>query len=81
MRGDPHGLSGGAPSGGGPPWGTIECLLTPCLLFPTPDAVLMGCEHHRDKIDGLEVACCSCICKGSAAATEGSIFEAEQGVL
>ena len=57
VEGVSHGISGGAPSGGGLTCGTIQSLLTPSVLFLLPDAFIMGCERQIDKVDSLEVAC------------------------
>ena len=79
-RGAYHGITGGATTGVGPPWGSIEGLFTPCVLFFS-DAVLMGCERQYDKVDGLEVDFRDCGRKDAAAAAKVIIFEAEQGTL
>ena len=52
-----------------------------CHIPPPTDAVLLGRERPRDKVGGLEVAFRGCDYKNIAAATEGSIFKAEQGSL
>ena len=80
---------------GGAPWDIMLSTLqkkaalghkreSPDVLCPIPlppDAVLLGCEDQRGKVGSLEVDCRGCDCKEAAAATEGSILEAEQGAL
>ena len=41
------------------------------------DAIILGCELQRDKVGGLEFACCGCGCKYAADETEVSVFEGE----
>ena len=75
LDGAPCGISVGEPAGGGPPWGTREGLLMPCVIFSLPEPILLGCEHQRDKVGRLEVDFRGCGCKYAAVATEVSIFE------